>query len=904
MTYFSYWAKADRAADCLFHPIPFHSLDVAACAWHLLAGKSTLSNRLQLLSGIEAVELRDLVCFFVALHDVGKFSSAFQGLVPELMPDGCIPDAPYDPRHDSLGFFLWQERLSEALCKRNTFKLSDDGDEDEWLDILDYWMRAVTGHHGQPPKDAKFSLGRYFSPCDQSAAERFALDVAKLFLTRNSGRTSPASSPSLAPTAEFSWWLAGLAVLADWLGSNQTFFPYCTGAMSLEEYWENLALPRASRAMDQAGLLPCPPSTNRRMPDLFEGIKTPTPLQSFCDSYEASGEPELLILEDVTGAGKTEAAFLLLNRLLAEGGGQGVYLALPTMATANAMYRRTGAVYRRLFDEQASPSLILAHGSRHLHDGFRRSLLVEAAGGDAYESGEANAQAHCNAWIADNRKRALLAQIGVGTIDQALLAVLTSRHQSLRMLGLLDKVLVVDEVHAADDYMLQLLCRLLQVHARGGGSAILLSATLPRRMRLDLAKAFRDGLGAHSPRLSSTSYPLVTRVRRDSLLEAGVATRASAKRTLRFRSLRTNAQVVDWIVAQSEAGDCVAWVRNTVGDAVEAFEALQGKIPAERLDLFHARFALCDRMEIEGRVLKTFGKESQAQGRKGRVLVATQVIEQSLDLDFDQMVSDLAPIDLLIQRAGRLRRHCRSPHGDPIDEPDQRGEPCLNVLTPDPAINADNAWYARLFSRGAYVYPNHAQLWLTADLLERNGKLSIPEELRMAIETVYSEDVDASLPEGLQDNYWTADGEARAKSSLAQANTIAFEQGYRYAGGDWWEDCHTPTRLGEQSVTLRLARWDGQKLTPWDRQSREAWSLSEVSLRRSLVFQESPGESAELASALEELKVRWPRKGEGYLVIPLTTNGAGWRGTALNERGDTIMIGYNRRLGLTVERGA
>lgn len=901
--YFSYWGKAEREGTDL-HLLPYHCLDVAACGQRLLERHAGLRRSLARLSGLNEKDLADWVRFFLAIHDIGKFASAFQGLRPDLMPSDGIANAPYDPRHDSLGFLLWHKELSERLWEQNVFGLADTGDEDEWFDLLDHWARAVTGHHGQPPKDAKWSLGRYFSAADQEAAVAFALDVAALFPPDEVDSNRPSPDQWLRPTAAFSWWLAGFAVLADWLGSNQDFFPFCSETMPLERYWEEFALPNADRAIDQAGLLPGVPAVRQGLSRLFEEIDTPTPLQAFCERLEPADEPELLILEDVTGAGKTEAAFLLLNRLLAQGAGQGIYLALPTMATANAMYGRTGAVYRRLFEADSQPSLVLAHGSRHLHDGFRRSLLSEAVGGDAYDKGEANAQAHCNAWIADNRKRALLAQVGVGTIDQALLAVLTSRHQSLRMLGLLGKVLVVDEVHAADDYMLGLLRELLRVHAHAGGSAILLSATLPQQMRRDLAKAFRQGLGSDAPELESTDYPLVTRVHRDSVEERTVETRASVKRNLHFTSFRTAEPVIDWMVEQSEAGQCVAWVRNTVGDAIDSFETLLQRLPPQRLDLFHARFALGDRLAIEDRVLQTFGKESVGEGRKGRVLIATQVIEQSLDLDFDQMVSDLAPIDLLIQRAGRLRRHRRSDAGDPLDGPDQRGEPCLHLLAPDPNDKPDAEWYARLFPSGAYVYPNHARLWLTANLLENKKTLAIPEDLRMAVETVYSEDADADLPQDLLENYWEADGDARAKASLAQANTIPFEQGYRYPGSDWWEDTQTPTRLGEQTVTLRLARWDGERLRPWCEGEENAWSLSEVNVRHRRVAQEAPAASPELAAAITALKEGWPRKGDGYLVIPLTEDGKDWKGEAMDERGDVATIRYNNRHGLTVERPA
>ena len=216
-----------------------------------------------------------------------------------------------------------------------------------------------------------------------------------------------------------------------------------------------------------------------------------------------NSKPQLFILEDVTGAGKTEAALVLTHRLLSAGLADGLYVALPTMATANAMYQRLGEVYRRFYENSALPSLILAHGARDLSDAFRKSVMLsenEAADLN-YEDGhkeqdqELSATAYCNAWLADNRKTALLAVVCVFTLYQALLAVLPARHQSLRLLGLGRKVLLVDEVHAYDSYMQRLLDALLEMHARQGGSVILLSATLPQTMREKLVAAFHRGIG-------------------------------------------------------------------------------------------------------------------------------------------------------------------------------------------------------------------------------------------------------------------------------------------------------------------------------------------------------------------------------------------------------------------------
>ena len=250
---------------------------------------------------------------------------------------------------------------------------------------------------------------------------------------------------------------------------------------------------------------------------LFPFIKQPTPLQHYALTEPLTDQPQLFILEDVTGAGKTEAALVLAHRLMMQGLAEGLYIALPTMATANAMYKRLGDVYRKFYQASNNPSLILAHGARELSKDFQDSVILatqqtpdsDYLHGGKEEDQELSATAYCNAWLADSRKKALLADVGVGTLDQALLAVLPSRHQSLRLLGLARNVLLVDEVHAYDSYMQKLLDALLEAHARQGGSVILLSATLPQTMREKLVKAFHKGLEQDEPRLSDPAqYPL------------------------------------------------------------------------------------------------------------------------------------------------------------------------------------------------------------------------------------------------------------------------------------------------------------------------------------------------------------------------------------------------------------
>ncbi len=400
-----------------------------------------------------------------------------------------------------------------------------------------------------------------------------------------------------------------------------------------------------------------------------------------------------------------------------------MFLALPTMATANAMYRRMGESYRRLFAEGTAPSLALAHGRAALHDGFTRSILPDAMEDDAAAAGagpaDETAGAQCAAWLAADRRTALLAQIGVGTIDQAMLAVLPVRHAPLRQRALAGKVLVIDEAHAFDPYMREEVVRLLRFHAALGGSAILLSATLPLRLRQALADAWRAGLRLAPQPVTAQGYPLATFVAGNGVREAEVAAREDTVRRVAVTPLSGVGEAVQRIRAAWEAGAAVAWVRNTVDDAIAAFDALRdaGMEPM----LFHARFAMADRLRVEQAVLARFGRDSA--DRRG-VLVATQVVEHSLDLDFDLMVSDLAPVDLLIQRAGRLWRHRRDAR--PVAGPE------LLLLSPDPVAAPGPDWLAE--HRGtAAVYRDPALLWRGVRALLAAGGIAAPGGLRALI---------------------------------------------------------------------------------------------------------------------------------------------------------------------------
>ncbi len=901
-SYIPFWGKADRENDnpVGHHLLVYHCLDVAAVGSELLRTDVPLCNRLARLTGLPEAVLRQLLALFLALHDVGKFSTRFQALrgdiLQRLQGMSCAFSAGL--RHDELGMALWMRTLRKECPFVAT--LAGNGG---WGDFLDPWAKAFLGHHGAPKPSVNSNAGAAIRTDERArtAALEFARDVAELFLEPGENWISldPDFEDAQDAQKRASWLLAGVAVLADWIGSDSRHFEYCADPMPLAEYWEQYAVPRARRALAASGISAASPSLEKRFDELLPRLRgrEPSPAQqAVADLGRQADGQRLVLIEDLTGSGKTEAALLCVHGLMTRGLAQGLYVALPTMATANAMYDRLASAYGRLFAPGESPSLVLAHAGRQLSSVFRASIgLEEQARPDASQE---DGGPFCAAWLGDNRKKALLAAVGVGTIDQALLAVLPSRHQSLRLLGLGRGVLVVDEVHAYDTYMHNLLLRLLEFQAAQGGSAVLLSATLPLRTRRELVEAYCQGLGRSAPTLKYSSFPLVTAVGRDFVRETPLPVRPGTERRVAVEFVFKLEGAAAQVIAAARAGACVAWVRNTVRDAVEAYDLLRTRLEPGQVQLFHARFAQCDRLDRERDILARFGPKSGAAERQGRVVVASQVAEQSLDLDWDLVVSDLAPLENLIQRAGR---GCRHPWR--VGRPDGFGNPHLLVLAP-PLDNSPGAdWYATLSPGAAHVYLRHAPLWLAAQWLKEQGGFRLPEDARTMLEYVYGVEAEEKTPETLLlADQKRADPKAFAAASLARMNTLCLDAGYSCDDQLWRDDERTPTRLGDDSVRLRLCRWDGATLRPWsgDPDEWRAWTLSEVSVSAYRVAAAADADGA-LQRALDAARDAMPDKGKWCLLIPLSPREGGvWRGQARDGNGNVVRVLYDAERGLEV----
>lgn len=792
------------------HPAVYHMLDVAAVAERLIE-PFDVDRR-----------LREAMVLLIALHDLGKISESFR----RMLEDGT---------HQT--FRHWE--LTEVLLFETDPHLGARLGGDPWVRQTLY--AAVAGHHGRP---SKRQLGGLLYKGKRPRDYRLALEA--IGTARVDAAATVEAFCTLWPdaalgaltedqAAALSWWLPGLCTAADWIGSNIRWFEPEVAHVDLAEYLDRARI-IAQRAVACAGLA----GAETRGTRLFDFALRP--MQTACVDVALTEGPMLAVIEDETGAGKTEAALLLAQRMLLAGKGRGLFVALPTMATADAMFRRAAKVMGRLFGNRTT--LTLAHGRAGLSVEFQDIVGAQVRSED---------DVTCTDWLAESRRRALLADVGVGTVDQALLSVLPVRFQTLRHFGLSSKILIVDEVHElGEPYIGSELEALLRMHRAAGGSAILLTATLPMAQRMRL-------LSVYGGMSDCRAYPALTVAGGAAVTDLPQA--IGPKGAIRVERLALADDAVEVLAGNAGQGAACVWVRNAVDDAIAAVAALRERgIEAQ---LLHARFALCDRKRIETEIVARAGKDGH--GRAGFVVVGTQVLESSLDLDFDVMVSDLAPMAALIQRAGRLWRHMdlRPASSRPVPAP------VLRVLSPDPDAVTDERWLHDVLDRGAYVY-SAADQWRTARVLFDTASIEAPSGLRALIEAVHGIDV-LPVPKALQEAEASAEGKGAASRGHAAQNIVDLAAGYRM-GGQANDDAKYPTRLGEEQRVLVLARVENGVLRPWATADRDAWALSEVSARKSrLDALPLPDQSAHDILAITQDWPDWKRA--AVLLCPVAEDG-------------------------------
>ena len=732
------WGKFEGTE---YHHLAHHCADVAAC-FETLASLPTLRARLERAAETSLSPCRIARLAVLAfLHDCGKLHPGFQA---KGWPEDDWRGKKHGHVREGAAIFRCQCRELEAIARNLHLEKLD-----EWGVGKDL-LFSVLAHHGRPFKPDGIAQKRW-----QSVPQRgYDPIAASAEIGEMMGHwfkdAFVAEAEALPETPDFQHLLCGFVSLADWLGSTRNIFEF---SASLDRDYMDKAREKARQAMAEIGI------DVRRLREsaavrvdfgTLTGGRQPRAQQRLVGDY--SLETPLVILEAETGSGKTEAALWRFARLFEAGLVDSLYFALPTRAAALQLQRRVNEVMQRLFADNG-PETVLAV------PGYLRSGAAEGVKLPDWKvrwDDDGDEARLLFRWAAENVKRSLAATIAVGTIDQAMLAALQVKHAHLRAAALSRSLLVIDEVHASDRYMTEVQKRLLDMHIGRGGHAMLMSATLgsvARAKWLDTPEpAFAEAV--------ATRYPAVWGKDAPTAYGASAAEKGVAMTVTPTMAAKTAARHA---IKAARAGARVLVIRNTVTEAINTFEAVR-QAGAENLllraakgpALHHSRFAPEDRQLLDKAVEAALSPENRTPG--GCIVIGTQTLEQSLDIDADFLLTDLCPIDVLLQRIGRLHRH-------KIDRPDGFAQASCHVMVPEAGlepllkqtfINGLGAWKTDGVLNG--IYRDVSGLELTRRLIGSHPEWTLPKMNRRLVESAtHPERIEALHKKlgGDWENYWT-----------------------------------------------------------------------------------------------------------------------------------------------------
>ena len=837
-----FWGKfkqTQETEESEWHPLAHHCVDVAACFQALLE-VPLLRDRLARLGGLDDLEPAQVerLSVLAFLHDLGKLSIGFQYKIRDRNP---FPAKLRGHTDAALALFR-----ADAVLQARALQILD-------IEALVTWSSQETlmrlllvsfSHHGKPLiLDQPLELR-----ADSVWRPRNGLDplagLQELMLSCRSGfpEAYAPGGTALPDTATFQHGFAGLVMLADWLGSNRAWFPFSKHVD--DERWR-FARERAREALRRIGLdVASARAALHGAGTEFSSVfgREPYAMQQAVGALELGSGPSLTILESETGSGKTEAALWHFLRLMHAGQVDGLYFALPTRTAAKQIYARVYKTAQSAFGGHAPPVVQAVPGDVRVDSRYPDAQL---SGEDERWSDDADALLRDHGWATEHPKRFTSAAIAVGTIDQALLAALQVKHAHLRGVGLTRSLLVVDEVHASDPYMERLLRALLRIHAASGGHALLMSATLGSRSRTAYLESAAQSLDV----AAAEHYPLLLHRRGAGPPERhNLSSHRNKSVALRPRPILADETAVAQAALESAAaGARVLVLRNTVRGAVETqrkLELLAGPTSpllfrcAGQPTLHHSRFAKEDRQALDAALQDAFGVD----GRSGAgIVVATQTVQQSLDVDFDVLFSDLCPMDVLLQRIGRLHRH-----------PDRKRPPGFKSPACHVLVPAERD-LTPLLRRGNYglgsVYPDLRIIEATWRQFEANTEIAIPADNRRLVEQATHPDVLGAIATSLAGDWpqhgQEMEGERLAGQSAAQLNTLDWSLPFGDRGGAFAGDLggRIATRLG---VDDRLALFPQGVPGPF------GWPVYEIRLPGHLC----PGVAAETKAKVLETEPR------------------------------------------------
>lgn len=707
------WGKTSKTSSD-YHPAIYHMLDVAHIAQQMLSSQANprWRNVLARCLNVPPESLIEWLPWLIALHDIGKLSVPFQALndfqrnrLKQEDFDFGKYGTEYKMHHTLVGRIVLEPWAKEMF-----------GTNYAWRQIF---LDMVAGHHGvyqsaNPDSERQWKSLKEDPQWAELRTEAIQF-LRQLLLINLPVAWSNPKNLSAAIVA-----LNGFTILCDWLGSDEQYFSP-QPVMTPTEYVGRSKSKARARVEDAGFFVPTLSQEPTDFKALFGGWE-PRPLQTAVTQIpdDILATPTLTIIESLTGEGKTEAALTLAHKIGRLRQTDELYVALPTTATSNAMFKRLQTHLRDNLQIKAKASLI--HGQAFLVEDDLRIEPLDNEDGEQPASLE---------WFAP-KKRALLAPFGVGTVDQAELAALNVKHNALRLIGLAGKVIILDEVHAYDTYMTTIIQAMLEWLSAMGSSVILLSATLPLSKRRELIQAYT---GTNPEESQNEAYPFLLTINQKGEPFAANPPAAQASKQIELDGLHFAEDdavgKAEWLLDKIANGGTVCWITNLVDRAQEMFRAVH-KLAKDDVDvlLLHARFPLKHRQEIEKKILARYGKEEDGKRPFKGIVIGTQVLEQSLDLDFDLMVSDLAPIDLLLQRVGRLHRHPNRQNRS-----DQHPTPKFFVnaaLKPDTSlkIGADKFYTEYILLKSWEAIQTQ---------IRTTGLFDLPHDYRPLIEHVYTD---------------------------------------------------------------------------------------------------------------------------------------------------------------------
>ena len=836
-----FWAKAwpyRQQGPERIHLLEHHLADVGACFEALLA-QPTIRQRLVRSGGLDSLgdPTAARLAVLAALHDIGKVNVGFQ---TRIWRDADFPGGRQHPALRRAGHYreLAPVMLGENADTTDRFF----GSLNWWWEATESWddcggetvcalFIAALSHHGQPLRlegglDGNSRLWSSIGGLDPFVELRRIGDMAR--------RWFPAAwetgAPPLPSRPEFQHHFLGLCTLADWIGSNEAWFPYCDEPR--DDYMEQ-ARKQASDAVRAVGLdIEGQRGQFAGAPNfagLFPQVDgPPNAIQQAVSNTPL--EQRLVIIESETGSGKTEAALWRFARMYEARLVDGLYFALPTRAAAKQLHQRVTRFAERLFPSDGRPEPVLAV------PGYVKAGEVEGNRLQDYVVWWDDHQNDGRRWAAESAKQYLAAQIAVGTVDQAMMAALKVRHSHMRAACLSRNLLVVDEVHASDPYMRRILKALLDAHLDAGGHALLMSATLGSVAQHQWLSAARL-TPTDAPPLEeavASAYPAVSVMGPDgeNIAAAGENRQEKSVSVSAAPLIDDFAEVAALSLRAARDGAKVLVIRNTVSNAVETQEALEQAAGHDSELLFsvngtpslhHSRFASDDRSLLDSEVEERLGR-NRASG--GLVVVGTQTLEQSLDIDADLLITDLCPVDVLLQRIGRLHRHRR--HSRPGDYETPR---CI-VLTPEaddpsPLLQRSGRNTTGLGPHGN-VYEDLRVLEATRRLIAEYPQWDIPNMNRQMVERATHPDALGAIAEELGED-WKAhgldiEGKAIAEVQGANSNVVRRDRSFltdnNNGSGLFFpsgSEERIRTRLGDEGIEVEF---DPPPASPFDAQQR------------------------------------------------------------------------------------